>query len=308
MSSEIPVAYVQQFADDVHHLAQQKKSKLYGTVSLKGKITGKSWTYERIGATSMAAKTTRAGDTPYTDTPHTRRHGYCQPYHNADTLDPHDEARILIAPKNKYAEAFSMAEGRRIDDTIIAAFNATVASGETPTSGTTTFPTTQIIYADGAINTNGSSDSSGTLALTTEKMLRALALLKAQDVDDDDLFFAGHPMSWLNLQNTTKYGSADYNAVKSIVEGNIVRWSGFNCVSCTRLGIVSGTSTVRANWAYARSAIEFAECADRQMTVDRLPTKSNAVQIYHSLDIGALRTQEVCVVQVNADESKSTNT
>lgn len=301
MSEQITTHQVIKWGDTIHHIAQQMGSKLLGAVSNKGKIEGKSWTYEQLGATTMRQLTGRATDTEYTDTPFARRHGVCVPYVNADLISEEDVARVLNDPTAKITQAFGFAEGRTIDDVIIAAMNASVPTGELITSGSTSFPSTQRLRADATVASDGSSDT-GT-GLTTTKLIRARTKLLAADMPEDGLCLAVHPLSLTNLLATTKVGSNDYNAVKSLVEGSIMKWMGFTFYPCTRVGFISGSTTVRANWAFHKSAIEFAMNQAPTHTIDRMPGKNNAVQVYSKIDIGAIRTQEVAVVQIDCQET-----
>ena len=72
MSVEIPVSFVQQYRSNLLILAQQKGSRLRNTVRVES-VTGTSAFFDRLGSTSAQLRTTRHGDTPLIDTPHSRR-------------------------------------------------------------------------------------------------------------------------------------------------------------------------------------------------------------------------------------------
>ena len=104
MSTEINKAFVQQFSNNLIILSQQKGSKLAGTVMRKD-VTGKYAHFDRLGATVASLRTSRHGDTPLTDTPHSRRRVQLNDYEVADLIDHQDEVRMLIDPKSAYAQS-----------------------------------------------------------------------------------------------------------------------------------------------------------------------------------------------------------
>ena len=72
MANTITQAFVQQFQDNLIHLAQQKGSRLRGSVNEQS-VTGEKFNFERLGTVAAVAKTTRHTTTPVLDVPHSRR-------------------------------------------------------------------------------------------------------------------------------------------------------------------------------------------------------------------------------------------
>ena len=72
MSTQITTAFVQQYRSNLLILAQQKGSRLRNTVRTES-VNGTSAFFDRLGATAAVQRTTRHGDTPLIDTPHSRR-------------------------------------------------------------------------------------------------------------------------------------------------------------------------------------------------------------------------------------------
>ena len=93
MSTEINKAFVQQFSSNLIRLAQQRGSKLVGT-TMKKEVTGKYAHFDRLGATAASKRTSRHGDTPLTDTPHSSRRVSLEDYEVADLIDSQDEVRV----------------------------------------------------------------------------------------------------------------------------------------------------------------------------------------------------------------------
>ena len=124
MSTQIPVHFAIKFRDDFVMLSQQKGSLLGATVrDDPDNLNGKFGYFERIGATAMVKKTTRHGDTPLVDTPHSRRRVQLSDFEWADLIDKADAARMVVAGQlpGRYATNAMWAAGRTKDDLIIAA-------------------------------------------------------------------------------------------------------------------------------------------------------------------------------------------
>lgn len=305
MSSQINAMFVTQWGDTITLLAQQRGSKLRSTVRNKP-IKGKSWTSELVGSVSFSALSGRNQDTQYTDTPHSRRWGYSAPYVNADLIDDTDLVRTLLDPTNQYTEAFIYGAGRTIDQVLVAAFAATVNTGETGSSTQAFDTTNNLLYKDATINSNGTGSGTA-LPLTTAKVIRARQILMANNVPDDDgLTFAYHPSSLTNLLNTTKVGSNDYNSVRALMDGTLNRWLGFNWVSCTE--ITTSAANIRRNWAYHRNGMEMGFCEEPKFKITEMPSKNYATQVWARLDVGATRLQETMVVAVECDETAVSDT
>ena len=128
-------------------LSQQKGSLLRGTVDTES-IVGKNAFFDQVGVATAVKRTTRHGDTPQIDTPHSRRRVSLVDYEYADLIDNQDKIRTLIDPTSSYALAAAYALGRAQDDEIIAAASGTAFTGETG-STSTVLPSAQKITESG---------------------------------------------------------------------------------------------------------------------------------------------------------------
>ena len=97
MSTQITEAFVKQFNSNVFHLSQQKGSRLRGLVRQESQ-NGKSQFFDIIGSVTAQKHTTRHGDTPLIDTPHSRRRVTLSSYKHADLVDDSDKIKLLIDP------------------------------------------------------------------------------------------------------------------------------------------------------------------------------------------------------------------
>lgn len=284
MSIEITVAFVQQYTDNVLMLSQQKGSKLRDTVQLDTNVVGKYKFFERIGATSAVKKTTRHGDTPLVNTPHSRRRASLVPFEWADLVDEVDQHRLLITPESKYAMNAAWAMGRAMDDEVIAAFAGTSCAGEdggTPVA----FPASQQV-------------AQGSASLTVAKLRAAKLLLEKADVDKDEQRYIVSPPTGIdNLLGDSTVTSSDYNTIKALVQGEIDTFVGFKFVSSNRLPLVS-TGTYRAAYAWAKGGMGLGIAQDVKTRITERADKSYSIQVFLSQDIGATRVEEVKVVEI----------
>ena len=286
MSIQIPVAFVNQFNTNVVMLAEQKTSRLRGTVNIE-QVTGESFPVERLGGVTVNSVTDRHGDTPLNSTPHTRRWGYIVDYDVADLIDKQDRVKLLIDPDGMYTMRHAGAMGRAIDDEIIRALGASVNEGHTG-STTTVYDT-------------GQSIASSSTGLTVQKLLEAKEMMDADEVDEFyPRFFACAARQLRELLGDDKITSSDFTTVKALVRGEVDEYLGFKFVRTERLTKVSND---RYCFAWAMPAIRLGIAQAPTSEVDTRPDKRNAKQIYTYGSWGAVRVEDTMVVRVLADES-----
>lgn len=286
MSAQITTAFVEQYKNNVLHLAQQKGSRLRDTVRYTP-VVGKSHYFERIGATAARVRTTRHSDTPQIDTPHSRRKVSLVDYDWADLIDQEDKVKMLITPQSEYAMAGANAMGRAMDDALIAAASGDAYGGVA--GGTTVaLPNSQKI-------------AGGTTGLTLTKLLSAKEIIDSSDVDPEEArYLVCSAKQITDLLNTTEVKSADYNTVRALASGNIDTFLGFKFIRSERLAI---TSTIRSCLAYTESALGLAVGKDITTRISERDDKNYATQVFLSMVIGATRIEDEKVVEIGAKES-----
>ena len=288
MSTEVNKAFVQQFSDNLIHLAQQKGSRLMPTVANK-RVTGKYAHFDRLGATSATLRTSRHADTPLTDTPHSRRRVSLDDYEVADLIDTQDEIRMLIDPRSPYAEAMANALGRTIDDIIIDAAdgNATTVDSSDSTS------TVAVAHTVDEDFTTANSD------IIVEKVIEAKRILMTNEVDpSEELFFALDSTALHNLLGETEVSSADYNTVRALVRGDLDTFMGFKFIHTERLN--DNSEGFKNCLAFAKSGLGLAIGQEPKVKISERPDKSHATQVYACMTMGAVRIEEEKVVVVEA--------
>lgn len=286
MSTQITTAFVQQFSNNVSMLSQQMGSLLRGSVDEES-VTGEKAFFDQIGSSAAVKRTSRHGDTPMVETPHSRRMVTMDSYEWADLIDDSDKVRLLADPTSSYAKAAAAAMGRAMDDTIIAAATGNALTGKA--GATSTAMDSSHIIA------HGSAD------LTIAKLITAKKTLDLASVDPSiPRYIAVGPDQVEALLNTTSVTSSDFNTVKALVQGDIDTFLGFKFITTTRLAVASN---IRTCFAWAGDGIKMAVGKDVTSRIDERSDKSYSTQVYYCATFGATRMEESKVVSVLCDES-----
>lgn len=294
MSTQITTAFVEAYKANVYHLTQQKGSKLRRSVRTET-VTGRNAYFEQIGATAARLRTSRHSDTPRMDTPHARRRVSLADYDWSDLVDNEDQVRTLINLSSPYAEAAAMAMGRAIDDVIIAAADGTAYTG---VSGGTSTAYDTAMTVDVQVRWAGvAADDCG---LNVAKLLEAGKLLGANNVDpDEEKWCVVNARQIKSLLMDTRVSSHDYNAIKPLVNGQIVQFCGFNLVPTERIGTDSNSDDKVLYWA--KGGMLLALGKDISTRISERDDKNYATQVFASMTVGATRMEEVRVGFIECD-------
>ena len=291
MSTEINKAFVQQFSDTLIMLAQQKGTRLMGSVRTK-KTVGKYDHFDRVGKVTAQIRTTRHGDTPQIDTPHSRRRVILNDYEWADLIDKQDEIRMLVDPRSTYAQAGGHALGRKMDELILdAATGNATAIDSADASSNVSLPSGQTIDED-----FGTADSNLTLA----KLIEAKRILDKNEISDMDRTLIHNSSALSNLLNDTTVTSSDYSSIKALVRGEIDTYLGFKFVRTELLnGTADGTDTDPVLClAIQKDAMGLCLGQDINVRISERDDKSYATQVYASMTMGATRIEDEGVVSI----------
>ena len=285
MSVQISTAFVNQFSSNVGLLSQQTGSILRSAVSEES-VTGEKAFFDQVGATAAIKRTSRHGDTPMVETPHSRRMVTLDTYEWADLIDDSDKVRMLIDPTSTYAKAAAAAIGRSMDDAIITAATGTAYTGS---SGSTS-----------SALPAGQQIASGSANLTVAKLIEAKKILELNSVDPSiPRHIVVSPSQIEALLGTTQVTSSDYNTVKALVQGDLDTFLGFRFHTSTRLGL-SGSD--RTCFAFAEDGIKLAVGKDTMARIDERADKSYSTQVFYCATFGATRMEEDKVVSIICQE------
>lgn len=285
MSTQITTAFVNQFSSNVSMLSQQMGSLLRGSVDTES-VTGEKAFFDQIGESAAIARTSRHGDTPLVETPHSRRMVTLTTYEWADLIDDSDKVRMLIDPTSSYARAAAAAMGRAMDDTIITALGGASKTGKEGTTSTA-FPAGQKI-------------AHGSAGLTVAKLVSAKKLLDAQSVDPSiPRYIVVSPEQIEDLLNTTSVTSSDFNTVKALVQGDVDTFVGFKFITSNRL---KDDGTSRLCYAWAQDGCKLAVGKDVMARIDERSDKSYSTQVFYCATFGSTRMEEDKVVEIACNE------
>ena len=285
MSTQVTTAFVNQFSANVGMLSQQMGSLLRGAVDTES-VTGEKAFFDQVGEAAAVARTSRHGNTPLVETPHSRRMVSLTTYEWADLIDDADKVRMLIDPTSSYARAAAAAMGRAMDDVIIDALGGTAKTGKEGTTSTA-FPSGQKI-------------AHGSAGLTIAKLVTAKKLLDANNVDPSiKRYIVVSPEQIEDLLNSTTVTSADFNTVKALVQGDINTFVGFEFIVSNRL---SDDGTSRLCYAWAQDGCKLAIGKDVMARIDERSDKSYSTQVYYCATFGATRMEENKVVEIACNE------
>lgn len=203
--------------------------------------------------------------------------------------------RTLINLSSPYAEAAAMAMGRAIDDVIIAAADGTAYTG---VSGGTSTAYDTAMTVDVQVRWAGvSADDCG---LNVAKLLEAGKLLGANNVDpDEEKWCVVNARQIKSLLMDTRVSSHDYNAIKPLVNGQIVQFCGFNLVPTERIGTDSNSDDKVLYWA--KGGMLLALGKDISTRISERDDKNYATQVFASMTVGATRMEEVRVGFIECD-------
>ena len=285
MSTQITTAFVNQFSSNVSMLSQQMGSLLRGAVDTES-VTGEKAFFDQIGESAAVARTSRHGDTPLVETPHSRRMVTLTTYEWAELIDDSDKIRMLIDPTSSYARAAAAAMGRAMDDTIITALGGAAKTGKEGTTSTA-FPSGQKI-------------GHGSAGLTIAKLVSAKKLLDAQSVDPSiPRYIVVSPEQIEALLNPTSVTSSDFNTVKALVQGDVDTFVGFKFITSNRL---NDDGTSRLCYAWAQDGCKLAIGKDVMARIDERSDKSYSTQVFYCATFGSTRMEEDKVVEIACNE------
>lgn len=282
MSQQITEAFVQQFADNFIHVAQQATSRLESTVSIEPSIVGMSKSINRLGQRTASRRTQRHGDTPINDQPHSTRFVDLYDWEDGDMVDDQDKIRMLVDPTSEYVKAMVNSMNRAKDDVIIGA----LGGNSRATAGNIILPTTQKIAVGG-------------VGLTKAKIIQAKTLFRRNEADamaGEELYMVYSAQAAADILADTTLTSADWLAGQFLQSGDVCgKWMGFNWIPSERM---PKASTTRYLYAYAKSGVVLGKGAEIMTKVGEDASKGFNVRIYAKMSIGSVRVEEEKVVEI----------
>jgi hypothetical protein len=301
--------FIHGVSENVTFLAQQKKSKVMGAMRSKEGVVGKTWPFNRIGATSMA-QVARDAQTTYLNPPQSKRRVILVDFGAAVLIDEFDEVKTLTNPQSEHAQNIAYARNRTIDDLAlgVAGLGTAGAAGTAvggilglatnvdegaETTSQTALPTAQQIVNGGT-------------GLTMAKLRSAGRILMSADVefDQEDIYIAYSPAAMSQLLSDNTVTSSDYSTIMALMSGsfpNDAMWMGFKWRMSTRLP--SAAANIRSLPIWAKQAVGYAAAGVKEIQTGNDPGHWNNPFVMSKLSAGVVRIDDKGVVQLDIDES-----
>jgi hypothetical protein len=202
---------------------------------------------------------------------------------------------MLINPASQYAEAGAMAMGRAMDEAIVEAADGTAYTGQEGTTSTA-YDTNMTV----AVTERWPGVSSSDYGLNVAKILAAAEKLGSNEVDpDEEKYMVVNARQIKSLLQDTKISSADFNAVKPLVEGQVAQFGGFNMIPCNRITTDANGDDKVLYWA--KGGILLGVGKDIQSRISERDDKNYATQAFVCMSIGATRMEEARVGYIICD-------
>lgn len=252
--------YTQSFSTNLRLRLQQRGSRLRGLV-MEGAHVGKEASpVDYMAATQTKAVQGRFQPIEFTDNDYQRRWVLPQSRDLAQPFDTFDKLKTLEDPQSQAVQNGSNAMGRDWDDALIAAAFATATIGSS-TDGTSTTTETFSTASYGISEKFG--DGSTAVGMTVDKMIEAVRIFEHNHVDIEDM--EGEPRTLVigstqrsNLLKLTEVVSREFNDRPALVDGQVVKFLGWNIKGSERLKFgtgIGGSSNTRQCIAFVKSGI-----------------------------------------------------
>lgn len=293
MSINLPTHYVQQYANTISLLLQQKNSRFESAVTTGSYIGKQASPVDQIGAIDMLPVTTRFAPMGRVDAALDRRWVSPSDFELPQLIDSFDKLRLLNDPSSAYLQNAIQAANRKKDDLIYAAFFGTAKTGEV--GGTSTaFGATQFV----SVNTGGTASN-----LNVAKLRAGKRILMANEVDfdEDQVYCAISSVEHDSLLNEIQVVSTDFNDKPILTEGRVTRFLGINFIVSERMTTATddaaGTSRQIPMWA--KSGMHLGTWNDMQTDITQRKDLSGVPwQAYLAMSMGATRLEEKKIVRI----------
>lgn len=298
MAFEIPSHYSQSFTTNTELLLQELMHEFEGTYTLSAYTGESAQVVKQFGDVEFGEKTGRFEDTTFSSVEHKQRWVLPTDYDLALPVEKQDEIRMLNSPLSSYVQAMGAAWNRKKDSVINAALLGTSQTGKNGVTGTV-FDTNNTIAVN-AVEPGGTPTNSG---LTIEKLIQVRQAMKEAKVNlkMETPYVGTTAKQKSDLLRATEVGSADYNQVKALVDGEIDTFMGFKFIEHESL-LVDGSSFRRCP-VWVKSGIHMGIWDGLTTEIGPRPDKKYLTQVFMAGTMGATRTQEGKVHEILCEEA-----
>jgi hypothetical protein len=275
--------YVQLYNANVQLLAMQEEARIANNVTLESQ-EGEYEFFNQVGAVGYTTVTDRTASTTLNAPTHYRRRVGLANFSIVPYLAKLDEVRMGWAdPTSTYVRSAAATLNQIKDDVVIAAMDGTAYTDKT--GGTST-----------AYDTGNDIAISG--AMTLAAVIEAKRILDAAEVPADGRFIAMGALDLASCLNVDKFTSADYAAVKALVNGEINTFFGFTWLHSERLGLATAARKI---FYWQRDGVILSTGSGPAGMFTRIDERADlnyTKQIFTWITAGATRMQETHVGRI----------
>ena len=290
----ITSSFVRQFADTYEMAAQQKVSRLMGTVLNEGTVVGSSFTINDLGSIDFSAAGARFSGTNLTIPTAGARVVNMADFSLFVPIEPRDLVKLKADPTDSYMQSIIAGRNRLIDSVIYNGLLNPILRKVSESDSTlvaTALPAGQIIPAGGT-------------GFTKAKIIAAAAKFRKNQVDDEELFILYNSEMMTAILSDTTLTSADFMAVQMLQSGEISgKWLGFTWIHYEgpsgSYANGAGGATEARTVAYAKSGARFGEATIVPIGINERYDLAHVHQISSIESYGAGRTNELKVIGID---------
>ena len=276
MSVNLSSSASAQFDAEVKH-AFAGAGKLRDTVRVRTGVVGDTHNFRTMGKGTAAARGTTQSDVTAMDVSHAKVACTLGNYVAPEYTDIFDAAEVNFDERTELAGTIAGALGRRVDQLIIDALEAV---------------TSPPAIANGGTN------------MTLGKITEAASKLNDAGVPMDGRVMVCSAAAIEKMMNDTTITSADYNALRVLMSGEVNSFMGFEwkMIETRSEGGLVIASNIRSCWAYHKSAVGLAVGIDVSSEVNYVPEKVSWLSL-GKVKAGAVVVDKTGTVQVDIDET-----
>lgn len=232
----------------------QGSSMLRHTARVKTNVVGSTHRFHLIGRGTATPRVPQTDVVPM-NINHTNATATIANWNAPEYTDVFDAQKVNYSERDELAETIANAIGRREDQFLIDALDA---------SGTSS----TIAKTIGAVD-----------AMNTTKARRAKRFLDALGVPKTDRFMVISAVGLEQMLGTTGVSSIDHNSVKALVNGELKTWLGFNWITMDTRDAAEGglalSGTDRTAFAYHKQSLGLAVGIDKRTEVNYVAEKTS---------------------------------
>lgn len=287
MTATINTAFISQFSDNLHHLVEQKGSKMRPHIKVE-MAKGEKHFFDRLGNFAASEITSRLETTDLQDPAHSRRLASVRKYHASTYLDDIDKLKMLIDPTSDYSMKLAYAHGKKLDDIILDALLGTASTGKDG-SGSQAF------------DTSNNQIAHGSAGFTVAKFNQALRILEENEVDMDStriyLALGARGVEDLLGDTSNQFTSFDFQESKTLSGSELPKFRGVHIIRSQRVPDETAATTYRGVM-FTEDSIKVAMAKDLEVKTAERADLNFAQQISTYMMYGAVRMEEETVVDV----------